>query len=53
MRAQMDQIVAGPAVDTWTELAERNMDLWREMQNSFFRAAGLTPGKPAPRSRDG
>jgi polyhydroxyalkanoate synthesis repressor PhaR len=52
MRAQLDQIVSGPAVDTWTELAERNMDLWREMQNSFFQAAGLGSGKPSPRSRD-
>jgi polyhydroxyalkanoate synthesis repressor PhaR len=52
LRAQMDQIVSGPAVDTWTELAERNMDLWRDMQKSFFQAAGLKPGKPASRPRD-
>lgn len=52
MRAQMDQIVSGPAVDTWTELAERNMELWREMQNSFFQAARLAPGKSHPRPRD-
>ncbi len=52
LRAQMDQIVSGPAVDTWTELAERNMDLWREMQNSFLQTAGLKPGKPSSRPRD-
>lgn len=52
LRAQMDQIVSGPAVDTWTELAERNMDLWREMQNSFLQTAGLKPGKPTSGSRD-
>ncbi len=27
---------------TMTELAQRNMKLWSEMQNSFFKAAGLT-----------
>jgi polyhydroxyalkanoate synthesis repressor PhaR len=52
LRAQMDQIVSGPAVDTWTELAERNMDLWREMQNSFLQTAGLKPGKPTSGPRD-
>ncbi len=52
LRAQMDHIVSGPAVDTWTELAERNMDLWREMQNSFLQTAGLKPGKPSSRPRN-
>lgn len=52
LRAQMDQIVSGPAVDTWTELAERNMDLWREMQNSFLQTAVLKTGKPSSRTRN-
>ncbi|TVP81459.1 polyhydroxyalkanoate synthesis repressor PhaR [Thioalkalivibrio sp.] len=43
MRAQLDEMVPGDALQTWTELTERNMELWREMQDSFFRAANL-PG---------
>lgn len=27
---------------TMTELAQRNMKMWADMQNSFFRAAGIT-----------
>jgi polyhydroxyalkanoate synthesis repressor PhaR len=43
MQAQLDQLVPGDALQTWTDLTERNMELWREMQDSFFRAANL-PG---------
>lgn len=43
MRAQLDQLVPGEALQTWTDLTERNMELWREMQDGFFRAANL-PG---------
>ncbi|AHE98628.1 polyhydroxyalkanoate synthesis repressor PhaR [Thioalkalivibrio paradoxus] len=43
MQAQLNHLVSGKSVDNWTQLAERNMELWREMQDSFFRAAGL-PG---------
>lgn len=41
MRAQLDQILPGDAIQAWTELTERNIALWREMQDSFFRTAGL------------
>ncbi len=41
MQSQLDQLIPGNAVDSWTELTERNMELWREMQDGFFRAAGL------------
>jgi len=43
MQAQLDQLVPGDALQTLTDLTERNMELWREMQDSFFRAANL-PG---------
>lgn len=41
MRAQLDQILPGDAIHAWAELTERNIALWREMQDSFFRAASL------------
>jgi polyhydroxyalkanoate synthesis repressor PhaR len=43
MQSQIEQLLPGQAVETWTQLTERNIELWREMQDSFFRAAGL-PG---------
>ena len=52
MQAQLSRIVSGNAVDTWTELAERNMELWREMQDSFFRAAGVRGGRRPQEPRD-
>lgn len=39
MQAQLDQLLPGQALQTWTEMAERNMDMWRKMQESFFRSA--------------
>jgi polyhydroxyalkanoate synthesis repressor PhaR len=50
MRSQMDQLLPGEALQTCAELTERNIELWREMQDSFFRTAGL-PGSRASRTR--
>ncbi|AGA32914.1 PhbF [Thioalkalivibrio nitratireducens DSM 14787] len=54
MQAQLSHLVSGKSVDNWTQLAERNMELWREMQDSFFRAAGLggTDRSSRPRRDD-
>jgi len=39
-----------PVSATFAEVAQRNMDLWRQMQNNFFSAAGMKrsndKGKP-------
>jgi len=32
---------SNPMSATFAEVAQRNMDLWRQMQNSFFTAAGM------------
>ena len=40
---------SNPMSATFAEVAQRNMDLWREMQNNFFQAAGLD--KPAGKGR--
>jgi polyhydroxyalkanoate synthesis repressor PhaR len=42
MQAQIEQLMPGRRGHL-DPLTERNMELWREMQDSFFRAAGL-PG---------
>lgn len=52
MQSQMDQLLPGEALQTWAELTERNIELWREMQDSFFRTAGLPPSRSSrPRSK--
>ena len=51
MQAQLDELMSGSVVDTWTELAERNMNLWREMQDSFFRTSALASAKRPPGSK--
>lgn len=48
VREQMNEALGGKSAKAWVELAERNMELWREMQDSFWQAAGLRgrgPGK--------
>jgi len=45
MQSQLDQLLPGEALQTWAELTERNIELWREMQDSFFRTAGLPPSR--------
>lgn len=39
-----DAVTANP-LNTMTELAERNLKLWRQVQDSFFRAASSKPNK--------
>lgn len=50
MQSQLDQLMPGEALQTWAELTERNIELWREMQDSFFRAAAI-PSEPSSRRR--
>ena len=32
---------SSPVSTTFAEVAQRNMDIWQQMQNSFFNAAGI------------
>jgi len=52
MQTQLKHLVPGEAVEDWQELTERNMELWREMQDTFFRSAGLPGTRAGSRSRD-
>ena len=38
---QIQQAMTANPLTTMSELAEKNMKLWQEMQNDFFKAAGL------------
>jgi polyhydroxyalkanoate synthesis regulator protein len=45
---QMTRAVTGNPLAAMQEMTERNMELWRRMQNEFFKATGMgkTPGSP-------
>jgi len=47
MQSQLDQLLPGEALHTWAELTQRNIELWREMQDSFFRTASLSSSSPS------
>ena len=38
---QMQQAISSNPITAMSELAEKNLKLWQEMQNDFFKAAGL------------
>ncbi|MEZ5445398.1 MAG: polyhydroxyalkanoate synthesis repressor PhaR [Gammaproteobacteria bacterium] len=46
---QMTRAVTGNPLAAMQEMTERNMELWRRMQNEFFKATGMgkKPGSPA------
>ncbi|TVP90391.1 MAG: polyhydroxyalkanoate synthesis repressor PhaR [Thioalkalivibrio sp.] len=49
MQSQLDPLMPGEALESWAELTDRNIKLWREMQDSFFRAAAAPPSSSARR----
>ncbi len=43
IQKNLEQAVTGnPITTTMNELTERNLDAWRQLQNSFFQATGFT-----------
>ena len=40
---QVKKTVGANPMATMNELTQRNLDLWRQVQNNFFSAAGITP----------
>ena len=46
MRTQMQNMMVGDPLSYMRDLTEKNMSMWRDIQEGFFRAA-------MPRSRDG
>ncbi|MCY4153810.1 MAG: polyhydroxyalkanoate synthesis repressor PhaR [Gammaproteobacteria bacterium] len=49
IQKNLEQAVTGnPITTTMNELTERNLDAWRQLQNSFFQATGFT-GKDGKR----
>lgn len=40
-----ESVTANP-LSTMTELTKRNLEMWRQVQDNFFKAAGISPTKP-------
>ncbi len=47
MRTAME--MQGKPISTISEMTQRNLKIWQDMQNQFFRAAGLTVNEGAKR----
>ena len=45
-----EMLASTPPIDALTDLTNRNLELWQEMQDQFLAAAGLKPS--ADRSKD-
>ncbi len=50
MHSQLGTPFPGNPIDTLTDLTQRNIDMWRKLQEDFFRAA--VPGTPASKLED-
>ncbi len=45
MQDQMRNVFSGSPLDAMTQLTQRNLEIWKEIQQSFLKAAGLGSGK--------
>lgn len=45
---RLQKTVSANPLSAMNELTQRNLDMWRQVQENFFKAAGLRPGKPDP-----
>jgi len=41
LQQQFTEVLSGRAVRDMAEVAKRNLDLWKEMQEGFLKAAGM------------
>jgi polyhydroxyalkanoate synthesis repressor PhaR len=51
-QSQIREAMGDNPVDAMTRMAQRNMSIWSEMQQSFLRAAGF-PSESEPKNKDG
>ena len=47
----MEELVGAQAVSNMADLAQRNVELWMDMQKGFLEAAGLGSGKAGSRKK--
>ncbi len=46
LQQQIQELMATTPVNTMSDLTKRNLEIWREMQESFLKASGLNPTAP-------
>ena len=46
MQDQMRNVFTGNPLDAMTQLTQRNLEIWKEIQQSFLKAAGMGSTKP-------
>lgn len=46
MQDQMHNVFTGNPLDAMTQLTQRNLEIWKEIQQSFLKAAGMGSTKP-------
>ena len=51
IQQSMEELVGAKAVKTMSDLAQRNVELWMDMQKGFFEAAGVAGGKGEARKK--
>jgi len=51
IQERMGELVGATAVKDMAELAQRNVELWMDMQEGFLKAAGLGTGKHTSRKK--
>jgi len=52
IQQSMEELAGAKAVKTMGDLAQRNVELWLDMQKGFLEAAGLAAGKEASGKKD-
>ena len=52
IQERMEELVGAKAVKNMADLAQRNVELWTDMQQGFLKAAGLGAGKGASRNKN-
>ena len=51
IQESMEELVGAKAVEAMADLAQRNVELWMDMQKGFLKAAGLGSGKDSSRKK--
>ena len=52
IQERMEDLVGAKAVKAMSDITQRNVELWMDMQKGFLEAAGLATGKAGSRKKD-
>ncbi|MDH3671075.1 MAG: polyhydroxyalkanoate synthesis repressor PhaR [Gammaproteobacteria bacterium] len=52
MRDQMNNVVGANPINTMSELTQRNLKIWSDIQDNFLKAAGIKRGSNSPKQSD-